>query len=63
MLLSGMHRHMLLHGRFGLILICSIRQNGGMISETKKDLTSLLLSGSLWVDMWDRLMRNFTQTK
>lgn len=28
MLSSGMHRHMLLHGRFGLILICSIRQNG-----------------------------------
>ena len=27
------------------------------------DLQSLLLSGSLWVDMWDRLMRSFTQTK
>ena len=28
MLSSGMHRHMAPHGRFDLILICSIRQNG-----------------------------------
>ena len=28
MLSSGMHRHTVPHGRFGLILICSIRQNG-----------------------------------
>ena len=31
MLSSGMHRHTLPHGRFGLILICSTRQNGWMI--------------------------------
>ena len=28
MLSSGMRRHTPLHGRFGLILTCSIRQNG-----------------------------------
>ena len=64
MLWYGMHRHTPLHGRFGLISICSIRPKWlNDIFKIKIKLPNRsLLERDLWADMLGRLMHSSIQT-